>query len=99
AVVRQCFLNFNCHILTRAHHIPSPFHHRSTILSALGLPFHHDFVFGNSRVTSQWVTHPGSALASFSLNFGVPTEPEANELPKSLVLGRDENIHIRITLP
>ena len=24
-------------------------------------------------------------------------EPEANELPKSLVLGRDENIHTRIT--
>ena len=24
-------------------------------------------------------------------------EPEASELPKNLVLGRDENIHIRIT--
>ena len=24
-------------------------------------------------------------------------EPEASELPKGLVLGRDENIHIRIT--
>ena len=24
-------------------------------------------------------------------------EPEANELPKCLVLGRDENIHIKIT--
>ena len=33
----------------------------------------------------------------YSLNFGVPTEPEASELPKSLVLGRDGNIHIRIT--
>ncbi|RXH88843.1 hypothetical protein DVH24_000442 [Malus domestica] len=43
-----------------------------------------------------WVTHPGSALASFSLNFGVPMEPEASELPKGLVLGRDENIHLRI---
>ena len=32
-----------------------------------------------------------------SLNFGVPTEPEASKLPKNLVLGRDENIHIRLT--
>ncbi|CAN6711543.1 unnamed protein product [Malus baccata var. baccata] len=32
-----------------------------------------------------------------SLNFGVPMEPEASELPKGLVLGRDENIHIRLT--
>ncbi|CAN6718846.1 unnamed protein product [Malus baccata var. baccata] len=70
-----------------ADHFPGSFHHRSTILSALGLPFPHGF----------WVTHPGSALASFSLNFGVPTKPEANELSKCLVLGRDENIHLRIT--
>ena len=33
----------------------------------------------------------------FSLNFGVPTEPETSELPKGLVLGRDENIYIRLT--
>ncbi|KAM0976362.1 hypothetical protein PS2_018958 [Malus domestica] len=79
------------------HHIPGPFHHRSTVLSVLGLPFPHSFVFGNSRVTSQRVTHPGSALASFSINFRVPTEPEANELPKGLVIGRDGNIHLRIT--
>ncbi|RXH74022.1 hypothetical protein DVH24_016844 [Malus domestica] len=32
----------------------------------------------------------------FSLNFGVPTELEASELPKGLVLGRDGNIHLRI---
>ncbi|RXH84513.1 hypothetical protein DVH24_032797, partial [Malus domestica] len=87
----------NCHIPSRVHHISGPLHHRSTILSALGLPFSHGFVFGNSRANSQWVTHPGSALTSFSLNFGVPTEPEASELPKGLVLGRDENIHLRIT--
>ena len=31
-----------------------------------------------------------------SLNFGVPREPEASELPKGLVLSRDENIHIRL---
>ncbi|RXH87358.1 hypothetical protein DVH24_034258 [Malus domestica] len=30
-----------------------------------------------------------------SLNFGVPMEPEASELPKSLMLSRDGNIHIR----
>ncbi|RXH97576.1 hypothetical protein DVH24_009901 [Malus domestica] len=60
-----------CHIPARVHHIPGPFYHRSTILFTLGLPFPHGFVFGNSRATSQWVTHPGSALASFSLNFGV----------------------------
>ncbi|CAN6702444.1 unnamed protein product [Malus baccata var. baccata] len=58
------------------------------ILSVLGLPFPHGFVFGNSRATSQWVTNPESALASFSFNFGVPTEPEASELPKGLVLGK-----------
>ncbi|CAN6685653.1 unnamed protein product [Malus baccata var. baccata] len=71
----------------RADHFPGPLHHRSSILSALG-PDH----------TLTWVTHHGSALAPFSLNFGVPTEPEASELPKSLVLGRDENIHLRIAL-
>ncbi|RXH83161.1 hypothetical protein DVH24_003659 [Malus domestica] len=76
---------------------PGLFHHRSTIVFALGLPFPHGFVFGNSRVTSQWVTHLGSALAPFSLNFGVPTKSEASELPKGLVLGKDENIHLRIT--
>ncbi|RXI09367.1 hypothetical protein DVH24_033984 [Malus domestica] len=69
------------------------------ILSALDLPFPHGFVFGNSRVTSEWVTYPGSAMAYFSLNFGVPTKPEASELPKSLVLDRDGNIHLRITPP
>ncbi|RXI01233.1 hypothetical protein DVH24_001467, partial [Malus domestica] len=64
-------------------------HHYSTILPR---PRPYGFVSGNSRVTSQWVTHPGSALTSFSLNFRVLTEPEASELPKGLVPGRDENI-------
>ncbi|CAN6697547.1 unnamed protein product [Malus baccata var. baccata] len=80
-----------------ADHFLGPLHYRSTILSSLGLPFRHGFVFGNSRATSQWVTHHGSALATFSLNFGVPTEPETNKLSKGLVLGRDANIHLRIT--
>ncbi|CAN6725137.1 unnamed protein product [Malus baccata var. baccata] len=79
-------------------HFPDPLHHRSTILSALGSDHALTiFVFGNSRATSQWVTHHGSALATFSLNFEVPTESEASELPKGLVLGRDGNIHLRIT--
>ncbi|RXH86888.1 hypothetical protein DVH24_022161 [Malus domestica] len=37
-----------------ADHFPGPLHHRSTILSVLGLPFPHGFVFGNSRATSQY---------------------------------------------
>ncbi|KAM1257809.1 hypothetical protein ACFX2J_037316 [Malus domestica] len=82
-------------------HIPTTSRARSTTVARycpfLGLPFLNGFVFGNSRATSQWVTHPGSALTSFLLNFGVPTKPEASELPKGLVLGRDGNIHIRIT--
>ncbi|RXH75814.1 hypothetical protein DVH24_039513 [Malus domestica] len=45
--------------------------------------------------TSQWVTHHGNALAPFSLNFGVPTEPEANEHPKGLVLYGGGHVHIR----
>ncbi|KAI5311016.1 hypothetical protein L3X38_026305 [Prunus dulcis] len=36
----------------------------------------HGFVSGNSRATSQWVTHPGIALAPNSLNFEVPTTPK-----------------------
>ena len=80
------------------HHIPGPLHHRSTILSALGPDHALTVLFlGTHARTSQWVTHHGSALARYSLNFRVPTEPKASELPKSLVLGRDENIHIRIT--
>ena len=80
-----------------ADHFSGPLHHRSTILSALGLPFPHGFVFGNLRATSQWVTHHGIALTPFSLNFEVLTESKASELPKGLVLGRDVNIHLRIT--
>ncbi|RXH94027.1 hypothetical protein DVH24_016094 [Malus domestica] len=67
-------------------HFPGQFHYCSTILSALGLSFPHGFIFWNSGATSQWVTHPGSALTSFSLNFRVLTEPEASELPKCLML-------------
>ncbi|RXH98642.1 hypothetical protein DVH24_010967, partial [Malus domestica] len=60
----------------------------SMILSALG-PNHALtvlFLGTHASRTYQWTTHPGNALASFSLNFGVPTKPEASELPKDLVL-------------
>ena len=81
-----------------ADHFPGPLHYRSTILSALGPDYALTVLFlGTHTRTSRWVTHPGIALVRYSLNFGVPTEPEASELPKGLVLGRDGNIHIRIT--
>ncbi|RXH71823.1 hypothetical protein DVH24_025324 [Malus domestica] len=80
-----------------ANHFPGPLHHRNTILSALG-PDHtltvlflgtHKQLPSGSPIMG--VFQPPSRLTS-----GVPTEPEASELPKSLVLGRDENIHLRI---
>ncbi|RXI06514.1 hypothetical protein DVH24_025650 [Malus domestica] len=44
------------------------------------------------------VGHPSwDCSRANSLNFRVSMEPEANELPKDLVLGRDENIHVRLT--
>ena len=83
---------------SRVHHIPGHLHHRSTILSILGPDYAFTVLFlGTHTRTSQWVTHHGSALTRYSLNFGVPMEPEASELPKGLALGRDGNIHIRIT--
>ena len=79
------------------HHIPGPLHHRSMILSALGPDYTLTVLFlGTHTRTSSGSPHHGSALACYSLNFGVPTKPKASELPKGLVLGRDENIHIRI---
>ncbi|CAL8127338.1 unnamed protein product [Prunus armeniaca] len=67
---------------------------RSTILSALGPHLcPHGFVSGSSRTIFQWVTHPGIALASNSLNFGVPSE--ASELPKGLVQDGGGHVHIR----
>ncbi|KAI5339519.1 hypothetical protein L3X38_018791 [Prunus dulcis] len=73
---------------------------RSTILSALGPPLcPHSFVSGSSRATSQWVTHPGIALAPNSLNFGVSYDSEASELPKGLVLDGYGCAHIRHITP
>ncbi|RXH98474.1 hypothetical protein DVH24_010799 [Malus domestica] len=87
-----------CHVPARA---PITFRtrlHRSTILFVLGLDhaFTVLFLITHTR-TSQWVTHPEIALAAISLNFGVPIESEASDFPKSLMLDRDENIHIRLT--
>ncbi|RXH88547.1 hypothetical protein DVH24_000146, partial [Malus domestica] len=80
------------------HHISGPLHHHSTILSSLGPDYALTVLFLETHTrTSQWVTHHGIALARYSLNFGVPMEPKDSELPKGLMLGRDENIHIRIT--
>ncbi|KAM1390753.1 hypothetical protein ACFX2I_018544 [Malus domestica] len=68
------------------------------ILSTLG-PSHSLMLLflGTHTRTSQWVTYPGNSMTLFSFNFRVPMEPAASELPKGLALGRDENIHIRLT--
>ena len=61
-------------------------------------PRPHDFVSGNSREQNFLVGHPSwECSGPFSLNFGVSTKSEASELLKGLVLGRDGNIHIRLT--
>ncbi|CAN6708211.1 unnamed protein product [Malus baccata var. baccata] len=60
-------------------------------------PCPHSFVSGNSHENFP-VGHPSwDCSCANSLNFEVPMEPEASELPKGLVLGRDRNIHIRLT--
>ncbi|KAM1293905.1 hypothetical protein ACFX2H_013900 [Malus domestica] len=99
--MQDCKLNAmipNYHIPARAPTISRARLHRSTILSALGLNYALTVLFLGTHAsrTSQWVTHLGNALAPFSLNFKVPMKPEASKLPKSLVLGRDGNIHIRL---
>ncbi|CAN6687620.1 unnamed protein product [Malus baccata var. baccata] len=51
----------------------------------------------SSSICNFPVGHPSwDCSRANSLNFEVPMELEANELPKGLVLGRDENIHIRL---
>ncbi|KAM2041111.1 hypothetical protein ACFX16_034957 [Malus domestica] len=87
----------NCHISARAPTTSQARLHRSTILSALGPNSAlTGFVSGNSH-ENFLVGHPSwDCSRANSLNFEVPMEPEASELPKGLVLGRDENIHIRL---
>ncbi|RXH84809.1 hypothetical protein DVH24_040157 [Malus domestica] len=88
----------SCHIPARAPTTSWARLRRSMILSTLG-PHHALMVLflGTYTRTSQWVTHSENALRANSLNFEVPIEPDASELPKGPVLGRDGNIHIRLT--
>ncbi|RXH80818.1 hypothetical protein DVH24_004732 [Malus domestica] len=82
----------NCHIPTQAPTTSQALLRRSTILSALGL----DHALMNSH-EKFLVGHPlWECSRPNSLNFGVPTEPEASELLKGLMLGRGWNIHIRL---
>ncbi|RXH67577.1 hypothetical protein DVH24_027724 [Malus domestica] len=69
----------------------------NTILSVLGPDHALTVLFLGTHLsrTSQWVTHLENALAHFSFNFGVPTEPGASELPKGLMLYEGEYVHIR----
>ncbi|RXH93507.1 hypothetical protein DVH24_014083 [Malus domestica] len=60
-------------------------------------PHPHSFVYGNSYDNFP-LGHPSWDCSRVnSLNFEVPTEPKPSEFPKGLVLGRYENIHIRLT--
>ncbi|RXH74500.1 hypothetical protein DVH24_029221 [Malus domestica] len=59
-------------------------------------PRPHGFVSGNSHENFP-VGHPSWDWSrTNSFNFGVLMEPEVSELPKGLVLGSDENTHIRL---
>ncbi|CAL9020935.1 unnamed protein product, partial [Prunus brigantina] len=55
-------------------HDPTPLARYCPLWAPLSRP--HGFVYGSSRATSRWVTHPGIALAPNSLNFGVPKNPK-----------------------
>ncbi|CAN6547267.1 unnamed protein product [Malus baccata var. baccata] len=69
--------------------------HHSTILSALGPDHALTVLFLGTRTrTSRSVIYHGIALVVISLNFRVPTESKVSELPKCLVLGIYENLHI-----
>ncbi|CAN6560172.1 unnamed protein product [Malus baccata var. baccata] len=79
----------NCHIRARAPITSQARLRRSTILSALGPTSPHGFNF--------LMGHPSwDCSLTNSLNFRVPMEPKASELPKDIVLGKDRNIHIRL---
>ena len=88
----------NCHIPARAPTISRARLRRSTILSALGPDHALTVLFlGTHASRTSLVTHHGNALAQSRLTSEFLMEPEASEFPKGLVLGRDENIHIRLT--
>ncbi|RXH92682.1 hypothetical protein DVH24_033578 [Malus domestica] len=85
---QEAYTSVLCHIPTRASITSRARLNRSMILSALG---------PNHALTNFLVGYPSWDCSRInSLNFGVPMEPEASELPKGLVLGRDENVHIKL---
>ncbi|RXI09469.1 hypothetical protein DVH24_034086, partial [Malus domestica] len=62
-------------------------------------PHPHSFVSGNSHENFP-VGHPSWDYShANSLNFEVPMEPEASELIKGLMLGKDGHVHIRHITP
>ncbi|RXI09212.1 hypothetical protein DVH24_023373 [Malus domestica] len=62
-------------------------------------PCPHDVVSRNSHENFP-IGHPSLYCSrANTLNFEVPMEFEAREFPKGLMLGRDENIHKRLTGP
>ncbi|RXH80868.1 hypothetical protein DVH24_004782 [Malus domestica] len=65
----------------------------STILSVLGLPFPHGFVSGNSRATSEWVTHPRIALTRTPLTSKFRWNPKPVSSQKALYY-REESMYI-----
>ncbi|RXI02493.1 hypothetical protein DVH24_002571 [Malus domestica] len=81
------------HICTRAPTTSRARLRRSTILSALGLD--HALTNSHENFPVGYLSWDCSRVSS--LNFGVLMEPETSELPKGLVLGRDENIYIKLT--
>ncbi|CAN6699609.1 unnamed protein product [Malus baccata var. baccata] len=77
-------LNFSSHPRGHSQQRNQKTLHHSMILSALGPDHALTVLFlGTHTRTSQWVTHPGIALARTPI-----------ELPKGLVLGRDEKKYI-----
>ncbi|RXH70480.1 hypothetical protein DVH24_013226 [Malus domestica] len=75
---------------------PGPLPH-SGLDSAVARYHPHGFVYKNSHENFPMGHLSWDCSRTNSLNFGVSMKLEASELPKGLMLGRDENIHIRLT--
>ncbi|RXI06774.1 hypothetical protein DVH24_025910 [Malus domestica] len=87
-------LNFGVLIKPEASKLPKGLH---DIVHFRPQPRLHGFVSRNLHENFP-MGHPSlDCSRANSFNFGVPMEPEASELLKSLVLDRDGNIHIRLT--
>ncbi|RXI09897.1 hypothetical protein DVH24_030250 [Malus domestica] len=75
---------------------PGPRLIRRTILSVFGPDHSLTVLFlGTHKRTFQWVIHLWIALARTRLTSKFL--PRSSELPKGIVLGRDRNMHIRLT--